>query len=385
MNIRRHWQKLIVGVVILCLDTGAASGQPSTAPKGRVLRVAYFVPADRQPEPNYMERVDRIMAEIQRFYGNGLKENGFGVMTFELDRDANGSLNILTVKGREPARAYNKEAKEKVRDEVSAAFAKAGIDMDHETVIIFQVLIQWSGAKATEVGPFVGGGTGYKGSALIYDDARLDPNLLPSKQPGGYFNGPCSLGKFNSHYIGGAAHELGHAFGLAHDAERAIDGQRKGRSLMGRGNHTYGEERRREGLGSFLTPASALALSLHPLFSRKQPDPTVPKFTIPELEGMTSTGSLTLSGRIAGDTPKAAGLVAYNDPQAESGDYDAQGWPCRVLADGTFQVTIQDLQPGDYALRIRVYGENGIAKQFRYQYTVDRFGRANLSSLAEAN
>ena len=84
----------------------------------------------------------------------------------------------------------------------------------------------------------------------MYDDQRLDPRLLSSKAPGGYYGGPCSLGEFNSHYIGGLAHELGHAFGLPHDCQREAERAKRGLSLMGGGNHTYGQEQRGEGPGT---------------------------------------------------------------------------------------------------------------------------------------
>ncbi len=130
----------------------------------------------------------------------------------------------------------------KVRKEVKDALARQDIDVDCQTSLIFQVLLAWEGNKATEIGPYVGGGNHLAGTAWVYDDSHLDPRLLGSKAPGGYYGGPCSLGAFNSHYIGGVAHELGHAFGLPHDCQRKAETATRGSSLMGGGNHTYGQE-----------------------------------------------------------------------------------------------------------------------------------------------
>ena len=43
-----------------------------------------------------------------------------------------------------------------------------------------------------------------------------------------------------------------------------------GTALMGGGNHTYGEERRGEGRGTFLTLCEGLRLASHPLFTRSE-------------------------------------------------------------------------------------------------------------------
>ena len=88
----------------------------------------------------------------------------------------------------------------------------------------------------------------------------MDPRLLSFKESRGYYHRPCSLGEFNSHYIGGVTHELGHAFGLPHACQRHDDLQR-GIALMGAGNHPYGNEHRGEGRGTCLTEASAMLLA----------------------------------------------------------------------------------------------------------------------------
>lgn len=179
-----------------------------------VLRIVYFIPTDRQPEPDYRDRLERVLAEVRRFYREGMERQGHGPLTFELDRDDAKALRVFEVRGKEPMRAYGRNAGGKVRDEVKAALAQQGIDIDRETVILFQLLLTWQGDRAIEIGPFVGGGDAAGGTAWVYDDAKLDTRLLSSKLPGGYYGGPCSLGQFNTHYIGGIAHELGHALPL---------------------------------------------------------------------------------------------------------------------------------------------------------------------------
>lgn len=327
------------------------------------LRVVYFIPTDREPEPDYRERIDRVMAEVQTFYRQGMKENGYGPMTFELDRDSDGRLNIYHVRAKGPMAEYGRNDAGKVRREVKESLAGQGIDVDRETIVIFQLLLKWEGEKAIEVGPYVGGGGPRSGTAWVYDDRRLDARLLDAREPGGYYNGPCSLGKFNTHYIGGVAHELGHAFGLPHDCERDSERPTRGRSLMGGGNHTYGLERRGEGKGTFLSAASALPLSVHPLFTGKRTAASPAKFTLAELEVSEGVGQFTIKGRLEGPSP-TIGIVAHNDPQSKTGDYDAVGWTAVPQDDGRFELTIGELGPNEYRLRLKAYGAGGDSAAF---------------------
>ena len=203
LSFRVHCGFLALLASPLMLLAALATDQTRTPAVRPVLRVAYFIPTDRQPAPDHVVRLDRVLTEVQRFYREGLEQNGYGPMTFELDREENGQLRVLEVRGKEPMRAYGRDASGMVRDEVKAALARQGIDVDRETMIIFQLLLEWKGNEAIEVGPYVGGGDAFSGTAWVYDDANLDPHLLASKEPGGYYHRPCSLGQFNTHYIGG--------------------------------------------------------------------------------------------------------------------------------------------------------------------------------------
>ncbi|HYH67275.1 MAG TPA: hypothetical protein VD866_21440 [Urbifossiella sp.] len=359
--------------VLVCSQAAllAADGPPADPARDRpVVRVAYLVPTDRRPEPDYRARLDRVMSEVQQFYRTGMEENGHGKRTFELDRDAKGALRVHEVHAKGPMRDYGRDGSDKVRREVKAALAKEKIDADAETVVIFQLLLDWRGDNAEEIGPFVGGGGPRSGTAWVYDDAKLDPRLLPSREPGGYYHGPCSLGQFNTHYVGGVVHELGHAFGLPHDCERDADRPRRGRSLMGGGNHTYGQERRGEGKGAFLSAASALPLSVHPLFTGKR-SPVVPlTCRFAELKAAHDGGRVVLTGRLQG-SPRAVGLVARNDPAGPAGDYDAVGWTCPVGADGAFRLEVGELKPGEHDLRLAAYTEGGDARPLTVRYRID--------------
>jgi hypothetical protein len=354
----------------------------SESPNRAVVRIIYFIPTDRQPEADFRDRLDRVLTNVQQFYRLGMEQNGYGQITFELDRESDGALRIYEVQGKAPMHDYGRNDYNKVRQEVKTAMTQQGLDIDHETIIIFQLLLEWQNHRAMEIGPYVGCGSPWNGTAWVYDDAKLDAHLLSSCAAGGYYGNPCSLGQFNTHYIGGVAHELGHAFGLPHDCECNDDRPHRRYSLMSRGNHTYGQEQRNEGKGTLLSPASALPLSVHPLFTGN-PKPTHGMTCrLMNLHTSDAERMLILTGQAPG-TPRVIGLVAHNDPIALPEDYDAVGWVCPVDQQGRFHLTIGDLKPGHYELRLTAYGEDGQSQMFKVPYSVKWNGRPNLRSFSQ--
>jgi hypothetical protein len=365
-------KRLLVLAALLC--AGELLAQP-------VLRVAYFIPNDRQPCADFTNRLDAVVKEVQAFYRKGMEANGHGPISFTPDRNADGSLNILLVHGKYPLQQYGRNDSGKVRSEVKAELLKAGINMDRETVLLFQVLLEWQGDKATEVGPYCGGGDHRSGTAWVYDDERLDARRLGDLSKGGYYHGYCSIGKFNSHYVGGVAHELGHALGLPHEREAKNDP--RGKSLMGGGNHTYGQEKRKEGRGSFLSAASALPLSSHPLFTGNRSNiEAVCSSKLIDLNASFKDNTFILTGRLT-VKPTARGIAAYNDWETIKDNYDALGLTSAIDKDGAFRFAIPELQPGKWALRLRVCHENGGRSSFAFNYTVDPQGKPDLSPFRE--
>ena len=172
------------GWALLAVAAAGASSpasRPAAEPRGPVVRVAYFVTTDREPIAGYVERFDRVLTEVQRFYRRGMAAAGYGPMTFRLDRDEAARLRVYVVRARGPMRSYGRSASGAVRREVHAALAKAGLDVSREMIVVFQTLLAWRDGKADEIGPYCGGGTHRGGMAWVYDDKLLDPRKLSSK------------------------------------------------------------------------------------------------------------------------------------------------------------------------------------------------------------
>jgi hypothetical protein len=212
------------------------------------------------------------------------------------------------------------------------------------------------------------------------DDCELlDPLLLMATNRhmlfGDHYNphrDETSVARFNSMYLGGVAHELGHGLGLPHDdggeAEQAF-----GISLMGSGNLTYRQEVWGGGPPTYLGRASALQLASHPLFTgsdRGRWDEVKSAFT--SLEFLATNTTLKIQGAVTGAVPPYA-VIAYAWPVDERiDDHEARTFPC-VLKDGGFTLDLNGLRPGNWPrwhLKLARLHVNGaaVAQQFDLRY-----------------
>ncbi len=360
----------------------------------RKLYVVYFTPADREPAPEYEQRLGAILDDIQSFYRDGMAQAGFGSKTFPLELETNGNVIIHLVRGKEPESHYQKPDSEKIYDECKPVLQAAGISPDGETLLIFCNLANWDEKAKTfsHHSPYYGVWTQANrtnGLCFAVDSVILNRADIPRKGP--MLNddeyGDMSLGKFNTVFIGGIAHELGHAFALPHCGER-WDQKALGTSLMGVGNHMYHDEQRGEGKGTFLAFASAMHLAARPLFNGsnkglteepqlQQCDLTLSTNVIsPELAGRK--GALHLEGTVVG-TPPVYGVIAYFDSNRDGG-YFAPTATSVPDAQGHFAIEVSDLAPsGDGELRVEFCHVNGAISEARLGFTVNGDGGVDLS------
>ncbi|MDB6065754.1 MAG: hypothetical protein JWR26_1962 [Pedosphaera sp.] len=375
---------------------------PRSADAPRKLRIVYFTPGDRDPAPAYQQRLDAIMEDIRGFYRDGMERLGFGPKTFTLERDASGGLIIHLVKGKSPDSSFP-SWKERpgtgdptkgggmVLDECRPALKADGISLDRETVLIFCNLANWDEKAKTfsHHSPYFGSWDSTSGLCYAADSVVLNLDDIPRKKPvlNDQEYGYMSLGKFNTIFIGGIAHELGHAFALPHCGERS-DEKALGTSIMGIGNHAYREERRGEGKGSFLTMASAMRLASHPLFNGSikglGEEPRLQQCQLILTTNVTQTGlvggrgGLRLEGTVEG-SPPIYGVVAYFD-SAHDGGYRAPTATSVPDADGRFAIEVGDLAScASGELRVEFCHVNGAVSERRLGFTVTPEGSVDVS------
>lgn len=357
----------------------------------RKLHIIYWTPSDREPAPRYRERLSAIFEDIRRFYGAEMKRSGFGERTFNLNHDKDGLVQIHLVKGKNPYSQYESESGGEIRKECVEPLKAAGIDVDKETIVIFCNMSNWDPAKRviTQNSPYYAGGTNRNGTAWQVDSPILDLAQLANKgdnvKDGQYGN--ISIGRYNSIFIGGIAHELGHALSLPHNVERDDEKEAFGVALMGSGNREYGTHLRGEGKGSFINLAHALQLASHPLFCGSVKGmfdkPTAkPSDLAIKAEGKT----IVITGKVTSEVP-VYGVLAYNDP-AGGGDYDSPTATAVPDKNGKFTLTCTDLVANKAGeLRLFFLESNGIpsgslsSTPYRYSYTVKADGTAELGAI----
>ena len=69
-------------------------GEPYT------VRLIYFLPNDRQPQPDIDTKMDTLIKEVQQFYADQMEIHGFGRKTFRFETDATGKAVVHRMKGK---------------------------------------------------------------------------------------------------------------------------------------------------------------------------------------------------------------------------------------------------------------------------------------------
>jgi hypothetical protein len=369
------------------------------------LRVVYFQASDRDPLPNYAERLDRVMSDISDFYRDGLRRFGIETEGLPLERK-DGRLVIHVVHGAKSAREYRhdsgypfdreeREANEAVA-EIRTAM-KGTFDLEDEWVLVIYGLCRRE-PDGTYVfdGPYFGDGTSNHRRGLCHaaDCELLDPPLLRDTKrelvyTEHYHSGMHqSVAQFNSWYLGGIAHELGHGLGVSHDAgslaERAF-----GVSLMGGGNLNYRADVWGGASPAYLSRASALQLMSHPLFTRSDHGRWDEVLVRTERFDFSSKReALEIRGRIVAEIPAYA-VIAHVRLVTDE-EHDTPTFPV-VLHDGAFSVPIDGLRPrGDngrpnrYWLRIVTAYVNGATTTHTVQFGFDPTGKPDDAALNAA-
>jgi hypothetical protein len=366
----------------------------SSYPKGdnldKKLRVVYFYPKDRKPIKDHRKRWNDILTDIQEFFRTEMTRLGYKQVTISLERE-NGILKLHEVQGIQNDSNYTYKSGGKIRGEVFKALQAKGINPEEETLLIVCGLSKTNGKKVTIYSPYYGMGANHnKGICFTADMEWLsieglkpDPEkiTLQVKEHRGFE--PFSLNRFNTVYIGGTIHELGHGLSLPHNLATNNESI-QGTALMGAGNYTYRKEWR-QGKGSFLTHSSALRLLVHPLFrgsNSQAKDP--PSIRYKELSLSFNNDKIKINGTIESAIPAIA-IIAYNDKENRgqrgymvNNNYDATSWTSVINPNNEFRINIEGLREGKHQIRVVSIHTNGATTTKRLHYFVED-GKPNFA------
>ena len=165
------------------------------ASSGYVVRIIYFHPTDRQPQPEIDALLDALLKDVQQFYADEMERHGFGKKTFKLETDERGKTVVFHVKGKFDNTHYYEGTKSReATDEM-----RKQLDLSKKVVYFIWVDL---------FDPRVGTGQirGSGDSTTFGGEVFLHVKNFDSALSGNYARAWTVT-----------AHELGHAFGLKHD------------------------------------------------------------------------------------------------------------------------------------------------------------------------
>ncbi|QDU74907.1 NPCBM/NEW2 domain protein [Bremerella volcania] len=352
------------------------------------LRVIYFYPADRQPQANYRARVNRMVLDIKEFYDTEFARIGLTNSPLPVEMDGD-EVKIHLVKGAENHDGYGYDGSygRKILREIGHQL-RGTVDPDREFLLILCALCdKQEDGRYKIYSPYygLGGANHVRGICFAADCEMLDTlNLTKTDELFRYNehnrDQQRTLADFNTVFIGGMAHELGHGLSLPHNRELPSE-KSKGTALMGSGNYTYRAELVGK-KGSFMTLASATRMMCHPLLtqSNKQRFERT-NLEVTDIEVSGSGKALTVRGKVKSNVEPFA-VIAYSDAEGGS-NYDAYQWTSEVAPDGTFEVTLDVHKPGNNALRLSFCHANGATNDVSYAFTANKQGEPDVPALKD--
>ena len=108
-------------IIFLILVFSSNSFAQAPLPEYTV-RVVYFLPSDRTPQPDINAKLDRLIKNTQVFFAEQMMAHGFGHKTFAFEANITGNVVVHRVNGQFNEDYYNSGVWDKVWEEIGARF-----------------------------------------------------------------------------------------------------------------------------------------------------------------------------------------------------------------------------------------------------------------------
>lgn len=351
-------------------------------PAGKVVKVVYFHGKDLPPLPHWQERLKRTLDDVSTFYKEAFNKYGIRSNGVPFQRSGN-EYDIIVVEGDLPSKNYNTDAGGSIRDEISKkAVGKIDFTKDH-VLVITALWYKREDSAYVFHSPYWGSGWSQRGLCFAVDCDVLDAKLLTDSLHRMKISEQAvalkefSYAEFNSWYIGGIAHEMGHMFGLPHDFGNPSELAADEISLMGQ----FGSRHFRDYLwhgkqSSTISAAGILQLISHPVFTQSvravddMPEPVnVPLQFVNNEKGVLIKSMISTKNRpyACYTLLRTADIIEYFNKSAIQpiGPGDALNIQLGKLPGGLYQIAIFLLFPNGATRSTETFfkvGSDGIAE-----------------------
>jgi hypothetical protein len=347
---------------------------PLPSPADYKIRLIYFVPSDRNPTANYVEKIRTLMTFVSEVFREDLRAKGYKTDGPQFET-AGGEIVVHLVKGRRPARYYNgfPEFDENNQGTLIIDEVSEGIYQPRSQVgVIFTEVyetgpatIEWDGGIAHGSKTSDDSGYGFFSAWILQDQfcptnraglqkVFADTTPVPGRAAMGHGRKDSPRFEFVEDGMGAVIHELGHALGLPHDNDPL--------SIMSSG---FRDLRANVLPGSGLPNVGFIPESARMLMCHRHLNPELdrtdatPPICTAELEGKPSLGDTKLAVKLTTSDDKSLRAVLVFVENG-GGDYVAGG---RDLTEKeqtfTIDLTVRPLKRGTFNVVVDVADQGG--------------------------
>lgn len=332
-----------------------------------VVKVVYFHGNDRPPCKKWKARLTRTLDAVSNFYKEEFDRFGVTIDGIPFERTEKG-YNITVVKGSLTSRSYRASDGFKICDEIKKS-TNGNIDFSKQYVLVFTGLnYQRSNGTYVFHSPYYAINKGGFNCCFVADCDLLDPQLLTNVDKKMTFSErfllskECHVAEFNSWYIGGVAHELGHVFGLPHNFGNPFELNSSNISLMGK----YGSRHFKDYLwggkqSAFISQACLFQMLSHPVFSSNSKK-NVPQKNLKITKLDINKGATGFKMTIDFDSNgKPYGIVALNRDIRKSTYYN-RSFSNVISNQNRVELTLGNMTGKEYMLQLMfLYPDGGRA------------------------